>query len=94
MNGKKNGTHGGAGRGQGRKKAEEKGIEKRQQFPLTILPSVLEPLREKYGRHWGRRVEELIKIDLLLQQQNGHSSMEMTQKYIKALKKIDNDQAD
>lgn len=57
--------HGGAGRGQGRKSAEEKGIEKRRQFPLSVLPSVMVAFREKYGRGASRRIEELMQQDLL-----------------------------
>ncbi|GAA0561414.1 hypothetical protein [Chitinophaga japonensis] len=55
---------GGAGRGQGNKPGVKRVAERRIQQPLTILPSVLEPFKAKYGRGWSRRVEELIRQDL------------------------------
>ena len=60
---KKKATHGGARSGAGNKAGSIRVNEKRQQYPLSILPSILEPFREKYGRGWSRRVEELIKSD-------------------------------
>lgn len=63
MKGKEN-KHGGARKGAGRHSAEELGVEKRAQVPLSILPSVIDAFKQKYGRGWSRRIEELIKADL------------------------------
>jgi hypothetical protein len=57
-------TRGGARPGAGNKKGLSRVAEKRKQYPLSILPSIIEPFREKYGRAWSRRIEELIKQDV------------------------------
>lgn len=41
----------------GTKRVEERRI----QTSLTILPSVLNPFREKHGHKWSRKVEDMIK---------------------------------
>jgi len=63
MKGKQN-KHGGAREGAGNKPGSIRVDEKRKQVPLTILPSIIDDFKEKYGRGWSRRVEELIKKDL------------------------------
>lgn len=37
---------------------------RRIQKPLTVLPDVYEAFHTRYGRGWGRRVEELMRQDL------------------------------
>jgi hypothetical protein len=59
---------GGARKGAGRKTAEEMGIEKRKQYPLMALPSLMEAFKELHGRGWSLRVQELIKEDLVSRQ--------------------------
>jgi len=51
---------GGKRTGAGNKAGSIRVQEKRKQYPLTILPSVIEPFKKKYGRGWSRRIEELI----------------------------------
>ncbi|PUZ24999.1 hypothetical protein DCC81_11845 [Chitinophaga parva] len=56
---------GGARVDAGRKSAAALNIEKRQQYPLTVLPSIMAAFRAKYGRGASRRIEELILQDIL-----------------------------
>lgn len=58
-------NRGGSRPGAGNKAGSKRVDERRVQQPLSILPSIFEPFRAIYGRKWNRRVEELIKQDLL-----------------------------
>lgn len=53
-------THGGARPGAGNKPVAEK----RKQYPLTVLPSIMTAFRKKYGRKASRKIEEMIKNDI------------------------------
>jgi hypothetical protein len=57
-------THGGARPGAGNKAGSTRVKEKRKQYPLTILPSVIEPFKKKYGRTWSREIELMIQLNL------------------------------
>ena len=60
----KKGTAGGRRPGAGNKKGLTRVAEKRKQYPLSALPSVVEAFKEKYGRGWSRRIEEFMQSDL------------------------------
>ena len=57
-------NRGGPGRGQGNKPGSMRVEEKRKQYHLTILPSIMNDFKIRHGRGWSRRVEELIKADI------------------------------
>jgi uncharacterized protein (DUF4415 family) len=57
-------ARGGARPGAGNKLGARRVAVKREQYPLTITPDVMTAFKEKYGRGWSRRVEELIISDL------------------------------
>ena len=56
---------GGARPGSGRAPAELTGIEKRKQYPLSIPPSVYEAFHKLHGRGWSRRIEELMRNEVI-----------------------------
>lgn len=57
-------NRGGPGRGQGNKAGSVRVEERREGHSVSLLPSVVAAFKEKYGRGWARRIEELIKADL------------------------------
>lgn len=60
---KKVNTRGGARPGAGNKEGSVRVEEKRKQVAFKALPSIVLPFKEKYGREWVRRMEELMQQD-------------------------------